>query len=88
MQPEPTPNDADSRLLAELGYRQDLQRRMGRFSNFAVSFSIICILAGGITAFPAALGAGGGLSVGVVLAFSVAIGTIAGAIAPLIWNNK
>jgi len=65
MQPEPTPNDADSRLLAELGYRQDLQRRMGRFSNFAVSFSIICILAGGITAFPAALGAGGGLSVGV-----------------------
>jgi amino acid transporter len=55
----------DAELLARLGYAQDLQRRMGRFSNFAVSFSIICILAGGITAFPAALGAGGGLSVGV-----------------------
>lgn len=28
------------------------------------------------------------MPVGVVLAFSVAIGTIAGAIAPLIWNHK
>lgn len=64
-------SDADARLLAELGYRQDLHRRMGRFSNFAVSFSIICILAGGITAFPAALGAGGG--------FSVAVGWVVGA---------
>jgi amino acid transporter len=55
----------DASVLARLGYAQVFQRRMGRFSNFAVSFSIICILAGGITAFPAALGAGGGLSVGV-----------------------
>jgi amino acid transporter len=65
METEQARRDADARLLAELGYAQDLHRRMGRFSNFAVSFSIICILAGGITAFPAALGAGGGLSVGV-----------------------
>lgn len=67
MKPEnhPSGTDADSRLLAELGYAQDLHRRLGRFSNFAVSFSIICILSGGITAFPAALGAGGGLSVGI-----------------------
>ncbi len=56
---------ADARLLAELGYRQDLHRRLGRFTNFAVSFSIICILSGGITAFPAALNAGGGLSIGI-----------------------
>ena len=55
--------DADANLLARLGYRQELQRRMSRFSNFAVSFSLICILAGGITAFPTALSAGGGLSV-------------------------
>lgn len=61
----PSGANADARLLAELGYRQDLHRRLGRFSNFAVSFSIICILSGGITAFPAALGAGGGLSVGI-----------------------
>ncbi len=60
----PTENDADAALLARFGYAQDLHRRMGRFSNFAVSFSIICILAGGITAFPTALGAGGGLSIG------------------------
>lgn len=56
--------DADAALLESLGYRQELKRRMGAFSNFAISFSIICILAGGITAFPAAIGAGGGLSVG------------------------
>jgi len=55
--------DADSDLLARLGYAQVFKRRMSRFSNFAVSFAIICILAGGITAFPAALGAGGGVTV-------------------------
>ena len=60
----PEPHDADAVLLESMGYQQDLHRRMSKFSNFAVSFSIICILAGGITAFPAALGAGGGLSVG------------------------
>ena len=56
--------DADAELLQKLGYKQELHRRMGGFSNFAISFSIICILAGGITAFPQAIGAGGGLSVG------------------------
>lgn len=47
-----------------MGYAQELSRRMGGFQNFAISFSIICILAGGITAFPAALSAAGGASVG------------------------
>jgi len=56
--------DADAELLASMGYKQELKRHMGGFSNFAISFSIICILAGGITAFPQAIGAGGGLSVG------------------------
>jgi amino acid transporter len=55
---------ADEALLAKMGYKQELSRRMGTFSNFAISFSIICVLAGGITAFPQAIGAGGGLSVG------------------------
>jgi hypothetical protein len=40
---------ADVKLLESLGYTQELKRRMSGFSNFAISFSIICILAGGIT---------------------------------------
>ena len=54
--------DEDAKLLASIGYKQELSRRMSAFSNFAISFSIICILAGGISAFPSALGAGGGAS--------------------------
>ena len=57
--------DEDSKLLASIGYKQELSRRMNAFSNFAISFSIICILAGGISAFPSALGAGGGASIGI-----------------------
>ncbi len=55
----------DEKQLHSMGYAQELSRRMTGFSNFAISFSIICILAGGITAFPAALSAGGGASVGI-----------------------
>ena len=36
---------------------RNLTRRMGAFQNFAISFAIICIVAGGITAFPVALSA-------------------------------
>lgn len=57
--------DEDAKLLANIGYKQELSRRMSAFSNFAISFSIICILAGGISAFPSALGAGGGASIGI-----------------------
>jgi amino acid transporter len=63
-----------------MGYAQELARRMSGFSNFAISFSIICILAGGITTFPVALSAGGGFSVAIgwllggVMAMSVAFG--------------
>ena len=39
----PPAMDADVKLLHEMGYAQELSRRMGRFSNFAVSFSLICI---------------------------------------------
>lgn len=60
----------DEKVLHGMGYAQELARRMGGFSNFAISFSIICILAGGITAFPIAMSSGGG--------FSVAIGWIIG----------
>lgn len=56
----------DEKVLHQMGYAQELQRRMGAFQNFAISFAIICIVAGGLTAFPVALSAGGGMSVGIV----------------------
>ena len=33
----------DERLLAELGYKQELNRSWSSFSNFAISFSIISV---------------------------------------------
>ncbi len=60
-----TERHADKQVLHEMGYAQELTRRMGPFQNFAISFAIICIVAGGITAFPAALSAGGGASLGI-----------------------
>jgi amino acid transporter len=43
--------DQDRQQLHELGYAQELRRKLGWFSNFAISFSIISILAGGMTSF-------------------------------------
>ena len=43
--------DDDERRLAELGYKQELNRSWSGFSNFAISFSIISILAGCFTTF-------------------------------------
>jgi amino acid permease (GABA permease) len=51
--------DADAADLAKLGYKQELHRGMSGFSNFAVSFSIISILAGCITSYSIALKSGG-----------------------------
>src|SRR5262245_32003918 len=56
----------DVELLRSMGYAQELMRRMSGFSNFAVSFSIICILAGGITSLQLGVGAIGGAAAGVV----------------------
>ena len=62
-------NDAqasqDEKVLHEMGYSQELRRRMSMFSNFAISFSIICILAGGITSLQVGLSAAGGASIGI-----------------------
>src|SRR5580698_2222536 len=41
----------DERRLHELGYAQELRRRMSGFSNFAVSFTIISILSGCLTLY-------------------------------------
>jgi amino acid transporter len=72
--------DADKRedvkVLHGMGYAQELDRRMKAFSNFAISFSIICILAGGITTFHVALASGG--------PFSVTIGWLIGGVFALV----
>jgi amino acid permease (GABA permease) len=52
-------DEADAAELAKLGYKQELRRGMSGFSNFAVSFSIISILAGCITSYSIALNSGG-----------------------------
>jgi amino acid permease (GABA permease) len=51
--------DHDEQRLHELGYAQELHRGMGWFSNFAVSFTIISILTGGITTYYLGMVAGG-----------------------------
>jgi amino acid permease (GABA permease) len=51
--------DADTQKLHELGYAQELRRRMGGFSNFAVSFTIISILSGCLTLYGYGMNTGG-----------------------------
>src|SRR4051812_15516661 len=54
---------ADEQMLAKLGYKQDLNRSWSGFSNFAISFSIISILAGCFTNFGAGFNNGGPISI-------------------------
>lgn len=58
-------HDDDAALLAELGYKQELHRRFSGFSNFAVSFSIISVLAGCITSYLIAMNAGGPVAISI-----------------------
>src|SRR3954451_5843198 len=53
----------DEERLAQLGYQQELHRRLSGFSNFAVLFSIISILAGAITSYGIAMAAGGPVAI-------------------------
>ena len=77
----------DVKILHGMGYAQELSRSMSKFSNFAISFSIICILSGGINSFAQAIssvggaGAGIGWIVGCVLSgmFALAMAQIASA---------
>ncbi len=55
----------DERTLQELGYAQELSRGMSGFSNLALSMSIICILAGGITSLHIGICSVGGAAVGI-----------------------
>src|SRR3954465_8336086 len=54
---------ADEQHLAKLGYKQELNRSWSGFSNFAISFSIISILAGCFTNFGAGFNNGGPISI-------------------------
>src|SRR5579872_5843203 len=49
----------DEQRLAELGYKQELRRGWSSFANFAISFSIISVLAGCFTTYGQALENGG-----------------------------
>ena len=77
----------DIKVLHGMGYAQELSRSMSKFSNFAISFSIICILSGGINSFAQAIssvggaGAGIGWIVGCILSgmFALAMAQIASA---------
>lgn len=68
---DPTPSSDEQRTIAEdvrtlhrLGYAQELVRCLSGFSNFAISLSIICIVAGGLTSFHLGFGAVGGAAIG------------------------
>ncbi|GLY33685.1 amino acid permease [Kineosporia sp. NBRC 101731] len=72
-----TPSDDES-VLASLGYKQELHRSWSGFSNFAISFSIISILAGCFTTFGQAWNNGGPIAISlgwpVISAFILIIG--------------
>ena len=68
----------DEKQLAELGYKQELNRTWSGFSNFAISFSIISILAGCFTTFGQAWNNGGPVAISwgwpIIAAFILIIG--------------
>src|SRR5215472_10517978 len=75
----------DEQTLASMGYSQELHRRMNAFSNFAISLSIICILAGGITSFHLGFCSVGGAAIGLgwplVCLFSLLVALTMGQVA-------
>jgi len=60
---EPQIHNEDEATLARLGYKQELSRSWSGFSNFAISFSIISILAGCFTTFGQAWSNGGPIAI-------------------------
>src|ERR1700719_2359883 len=59
------PLSADEQKLAELGYKQELKRGWSGFSNFAISFAIICILVGCFTTYGQAWNNGGPVAISI-----------------------
>jgi amino acid transporter len=56
---------SDEQKLAELGYKQELNRGWSSFSNFAISFSIISVLAGCFTTYGQAFNNGGPIAISI-----------------------
>ena len=61
--PGPGIRDSDEQRLAELGYAQELNRSWSGFQNFAISFTIISILAGCFTTYGQAWNNGGPIAI-------------------------
>ena len=90
----------DEALLHRLGYAQVLYREMGGFSNFAISFTIISILAGCLTSYYIAFNNGGPVAItwgwllvgGFCVLVAMAMGEIASAMptagALYFWASK
>jgi amino acid transporter len=57
--------DSDAQQLAALGYKQELTRVWSGFTNFAISFTIISVLAGTFTTFGQAWNAGGPIAISI-----------------------
>jgi amino acid transporter len=55
--------EADERRLAEMGYKQELDRSWSGFQNFAISFTIISVLAGCFTTYYQAWNNGGPVAI-------------------------
>ena len=53
----------DEQILHKMGYSQELFRAMGGFQNFAISFTIISILAGCLTSYFIAFNNGGPIAI-------------------------
>ena len=61
----PQPLSSDEQKLADLGYRQELNRGWSAFSNFAISMTIICILSGCFTTYGQAWNNGGPVAISI-----------------------
>ena len=79
--------DADERKLAELGYKQELGRSWSGFQNFAISFTIISVLAGCFTTFgqawqfggPVAISWGWPIICGIIMCIALSMSELASA---------
>src|SRR4051812_50192650 len=60
-----TIHDSDEQRLAEMGYKQELDRSWSGFQNFAISFTIISILAGCFTTYGQAWNNGGPIAISI-----------------------
>src|SRR5262249_14813049 len=61
--PAPSHQSEDEQTLHKLGYAQELYRSMGGFQNFAISFTIISILAGCLTSYAIGFNQGGPVAI-------------------------